>query len=61
MNNPALLLFRNFKDKQAKIAEITWRYIYHHSQLQVECQENGWSCYNMAEEVGARGRDKLLY
>ena len=25
------------------------------SELQVECQENGWSCYNMAVEVGARG------
>ena len=26
-----------------------------YSELQVECQENGWSCYNMAVEVGARG------
>ncbi|KAL5272884.1 hypothetical protein ACHWQZ_G000901 [Mnemiopsis leidyi] len=26
-----------------------------YSGLQVECQENGWSCYNMAVEVGARG------
>ena len=26
-----------------------------HSELQVECQENEWSCYNMAVEVGARG------
>ena len=24
-----------------------------YSELQVECQENGWSCYNMAVEVGA--------
>ena len=26
-----------------------------YSGLQVECQENGWSCFNMAVEVGARG------
>ena len=26
-----------------------------YSELQVECQENGWSCFNMAVEVGARG------
>ena len=26
-----------------------------YSELQVECQENGWSCYNMAVEVWARG------
>ena len=26
-----------------------------YSELQVDCQENGWSCYNMADEMGARG------
>ena len=26
-----------------------------YSGLQVECQENGWLCYNMAVDVGARG------
>ena len=26
-----------------------------YSELQVECKENVWSCYNMAVEVGARG------
>ena len=26
-----------------------------YSGLKVECEANGWSCYNMAVEVGARG------
>lgn len=26
-----------------------------YSELQVKCEENGWSCFNMAVEVGARG------
>ena len=26
-----------------------------YANLQVDCQSNGWSCYNLAVEVGARG------
>ena len=29
--------------------------IIHARQSPEKCQENGWSCYNMAVEVGARG------
>ncbi len=24
--------------------------------LKMECEDNGWSCYNLAVEVGARGQ-----
>ena len=29
--------------------------LYCYCKLQVECQENGWSCYNIAVGVRARG------
>ncbi len=40
---------------EERISESHERKLDRYANLQVDCQTAGWSCYNMAIEVGARG------